>query len=84
MDFIKVTQTMIINSTNLKFLDPILKSKKNYVGELVDYKDEIKAIQQKIKGMEKRMKLTKNLLREMIEEEIAAMLDEEVLDEETL
>ena len=30
------------------------------------------------------MKLTKNLLREMIEEEIATMLDEEVLDEETL
>ena len=27
------------------------------------------------------MKLTKNLLREMIEEEIAAMLDEDVLDE---
>ena len=30
------------------------------------------------------MKLTKDLLREMIEEEIAAMLDEEVLGEETL
>ena len=37
------------NPTNLKFLDPFIKSKKNYVGELVDYKDEIKSIQQRIK-----------------------------------
>ena len=41
------------NPTNLKFLDPIFKSKKNYVGELVDYKDDIKDIQNKIKSLEK-------------------------------
>ena len=53
------------NSTNLKFLDPILKSKKNYVGELVDYKDEIKAIQQKIKGMEKDIGMSVSELKEL-------------------
>ena len=46
------------NPTNLKFLDPILKSKKNYVGELVDYKDDIKAIQNKIKSLEKNIGMT--------------------------
>ena len=45
------------NPTNLKFLDPIFKSKKNYVGELVDYKDDIKAIQNKIKSLEKNSSL---------------------------
>ena len=44
--------------TNLKFLDPIFKSKKNYVGELVDYKDDIKAIQNKIKSLEKNIGMT--------------------------
>ena len=46
------------NPTNLKFLDPIFKSKKNYVGELVDYKDDIKAIQNKIKSLEKNIGMT--------------------------
>ena len=53
------------NSTNLKFLDPIFKSKKNYVGELVDYKDEVKAIQQKIKGIEKEIGMTVSELKEL-------------------
>ena len=53
------------NSTNLKFLDPIFKSKKNYVGELVDYKDDIKAIQQKIKGIEKEIGITVSELKEL-------------------
>ena len=51
------------NSTNLKFLDPILKSKKNYVGELVDYKEEIKSIQQKIKGIEKEIGMSVSELK---------------------
>ncbi len=53
------------NSTNLKFLDPIFKSKKNYVGELVDYKDDVKAIQQKIKGIEKEIGMTVSELKEL-------------------
>ena len=53
------------NSTNLKFLDPIIKSKKNYVGELVDYKDDVKAIQQKIKGIEKEIGMTVSELKEL-------------------
>ena len=53
------------NSTNLKFLDPIFKSKKNYVGELVDYKDDIKEIQHKIKGIEKEIGMTVSELKEL-------------------
>jgi RNA polymerase primary sigma factor len=53
------------NSTNLKFLDPILKSKKNYVGELVDYKDDIKAIQNKIKNLEKNIGMSAIELKEL-------------------
>jgi len=53
------------NSTNLKFLDPIFKSKKNYVGELVDYKDDVKAIQQKIKGIEKEIGMTVSELKDL-------------------
>ena len=53
------------NSTNLKFLDPIFKSKKNYVGELFDYKDDVKAIQQKIKGIEKEIGMTVSELKEL-------------------
>ncbi|MFL2752032.1 MAG: RNA polymerase sigma factor RpoD, partial [Gammaproteobacteria bacterium] len=49
----------------LKFLDPIFKSKKNYVGELVDYKDDVKAIQQKIKGIEKEIGMTVSELKEL-------------------
>ena len=46
------------NETNLKFLDPIFKSKKNYVGELTDYKDEIKTLQNRIKGIEEEIGLS--------------------------
>ena len=46
------------NETNLKFLDPIFKSKKNYVGELSDYKDDIKALQNRIKGIEEEIGLS--------------------------
>ena len=53
------------NSTNLKFLDPFIKSKKNYVGELVDYKDEIKSIQQRIKGIENEIGMSVNELKEL-------------------
>ena len=53
------------NPTNLKFLDPIIKSKKNYVGELVDYKDEIKSIQQRIKGIENEIGMSVNELKEL-------------------
>ena len=53
------------NSTNLKFLDPIFKSKKNYVGELVDYKDDIKAIQNRIKGIEKEIGMSVSELKEL-------------------
>ena len=53
------------NSTNLKFLDPILKSKKNYVGELVDHKEEINSIQQKIKGIEKEIGMSVSELKEL-------------------
>jgi RNA polymerase primary sigma factor len=53
------------NSTNLKFLDPIFKSKKNYVGELVDYKDDIKVIQNRIKGIEKEIGMSVSELKEL-------------------
>ena len=53
------------NPTNLKFLDPFIKSKKNYVGELVDYKDEIKSIQQRIKGIENEIGMSVNELKEL-------------------
>ena len=53
------------NSTNLKFLDPIFKSKKNYVGELVDYKDDIKKIQNRIKGIEKEIGMSVSELKEL-------------------
>ena len=53
------------NPTNLKFLDPFIKSKKNYVGELVDYKDEIKSIQQRIKGIENEIGMSVNALKEL-------------------
>ena len=53
------------NSTNLKFLDPIFKSKKNYVGELVDYKDDIKTIQNRIKGIEKEIGMSVSELKEL-------------------
>ena len=46
------------NETNLKFLDPIFKSKKNYVGELTDYKDDIKTLQNRIKGIEEEIGLS--------------------------
>ena len=46
------------NETNLKFLDPIFKSKKNYVGELSDYKDDIVALQNRIKGIEEEIGLS--------------------------
>ena len=46
------------NETNLKFLDPIFKSKKNYVGELSDYKEDIKTLQNKIKGIEEEIGLS--------------------------
>ena len=46
------------NETNLKFLDPIFKSKKNYVGELTDYVDDIKSLQNKIKNIEDEIGLT--------------------------
>ena len=46
------------NETNLKFLDPIFKSKKNYVGELSDYKDDIKTLQNRIKGIEEEIGLS--------------------------
>ena len=53
------------NSTNLKFLDPIFKSKKNYVGGLVDYKDDIKTIQNRIKGIEKEIGMSVSELKEL-------------------
>ena len=53
------------NSTNLKFLDPIFKSKKNYVGELVDYKDDVKTIQNRIKGIEKEIGMSVSELKEL-------------------
>ena len=46
------------NETNLKFLDPIFKSKKNYVGELSDYKDDIITLQNRIKGIEEEIGLS--------------------------
>ena len=46
------------NETNLKFLDPVFKSKKNYVGELTDYKDDIKTLQNRIKGIEEEIGLS--------------------------
>ena len=46
------------NETNIKFLDPIFKSKKNYVGELNEYKDEIKTLQNRIKGIEAEIGLS--------------------------
>ena len=46
------------NETNLKFLDPIFKSKKNYVGGLSDYKDDIKTLQNRIKGIEEEIGLS--------------------------
>ena len=46
------------NETNLKFLDPIFKSKKNYVGELSDYKEDIKTLQNRIKGIEEEIGLS--------------------------
>ncbi len=46
------------NETNLKFLDPVFKSKKNYVGELSDYKDDIKTLQNRIKGIEEEIGLS--------------------------
>ena len=46
------------NETNLKFLDPIFKSKKNYVGELSDYKDDIVTLQNRIKGIEEEIGLS--------------------------
>ena len=46
------------NETNLKFLDPIFKSKKNYVGELTDYVDDIKSLQNKIKNVEDEIGLS--------------------------
>ena len=46
------------NETNLKFLDPIFKSKKNYVGELNEYKDDIKTLQNRIKGIEAEIGLS--------------------------
>jgi RNA polymerase primary sigma factor len=61
-DFLEVFKD---NSTNLKFLDPIFKSKKNYVGELVDYKDDIKAIQNKIKNLEKNIGMSAIELKDL-------------------
>ena len=61
-DFLEVFKD---NSTNLKFLDPIFKSKKNYVGELVDYKEDIKAIQNKIKNLEKNIGMSAIELKEL-------------------
>jgi RNA polymerase primary sigma factor len=46
------------NETNIKFLDPIFKSKKNYVGELNEYKDDIKTLQNRIKGIEAEIGLS--------------------------
>ena len=46
------------NETNLKFLDPIFKSKKNYVGELSDHKDDIVTLQNRIKGIEEEIGLS--------------------------
>ena len=46
------------NETNLKFLDPVFKSKKNYIGELTDYKDDIKTLQNRIKGIEEEIGLS--------------------------
>ena len=46
------------NETNLKFLDPIFKSKKNYVGELTDHVDDIKSLQNKIKNIEDEIGLS--------------------------
>ena len=46
------------NETNLKFLDPIFKSKKNYVGEFSDYKADIKTLQNRIKGIEEEIGLS--------------------------
>ena len=46
------------NETNLKFLDPIFKSKKNYVGELTDHVDDIKSLQNKIKNVEDEIGLS--------------------------
>ena len=46
------------NETNLKFLDPIFKSKKNYVGELTDHVDDIKSLQKKIKNVEDEIGLS--------------------------
>ena len=46
------------NETNLKFLDPIFKSKKNYVGELNDHVDDIKSLQNKIKNIEDEIGLS--------------------------
>ena len=61
-DFLEVFKD---NSTNLKFLDPIFKSKKNYVGELVDYKEDIKAIQNKIKNLEKNIGMSAIELKDL-------------------
>ena len=46
------------NETNLRFLDPVFKSKKNYIGELTDYKDDIKTLQNRIKGIEEEIGLS--------------------------
>ena len=46
------------NETNIKFLDTIFKSKKNYVGELNEYKDDIKTLQNRIKGIEAEIGLS--------------------------
>ena len=46
------------NETNIKFLDPIFKSKKNYVGELNEHKDDIKTLQNRIKGIEAEIGLS--------------------------
>ena len=46
------------NETNIKFLDPIFKSKKNYVGELNEYEDDIKTLQNRIKGIEAEIGLS--------------------------
>ena len=43
---------------SIKFLDPIFKSKKNYVGELNEYKDDIKTLQNRIKGIEAEIGLS--------------------------
>ena len=46
------------NETNLKFLDPVFKSKKNYVGELNEHKDDIKTLQNRISGIEAEIGLS--------------------------